>query len=91
MAMVPAAMAYWMNRSIVLASREVIHCVGSQPLTSPANFVAKFETSKRVIGPMPERPSRSPFQVSSVPMPTGVTRPTPVITTRRLAMKHSPP
>ena len=91
MAIVPAAMAYWMNRSTCLASREVIQRVGSQLLISPANLVAKFEASKWVIGPMPERPSMRPFQVSSVPMPTGVTRPTPVITTRRLDMNQSPP
>jgi hypothetical protein len=33
-------------------------------------------------GPTPLRPSHRPFQVCSVPVPSAVTRPTPVTTTR---------
>src|SRR3989338_5721747 len=38
--------------------------------------------SKRVMGPMPERPAHSPDHVSSTPMPRGVSSPRPVTTTR---------
>ena len=38
--------------------------------------------SKRVIGPAPDWPARSRDQVSSTPQASGVTRPSPVITTR---------
>src|SRR5262249_16405120 len=38
--------------------------------------------SKRVMGPIPDRPSQSAFQVIFVSLPTGVTMPMPVIATR---------
>ncbi len=85
MAMVPAAMANWMNGSDMddRASRAEIQRVGSNPLTSPANRVGKSPASKRVMGPTPETPSSSARQVSSVPIPTGVTSPMPVTATLR--------
>src|SRR5262249_33640942 len=75
-----------MKRSNCLASRFSIHLVTSKPLTSPANLVANCEQSKRVMGPMPLCPRMTPCQVSSVPIPTGVTNPMPVMTTRLFCM-----
>src|SRR6266852_3191766 len=43
----------------------------------------KAEGSKRVIGPMPFLPARSPSQLTALPIPRGETRPTPVTATRR--------
>src|SRR5687768_3681466 len=77
-----AAMAYWMKTSIFLTSFLSTHFSGSNPCTSPAIRAANPEGSKCVMGPMPVWPSSSPRQVSSVPMPTGDSRPTPVTTTR---------
>ena len=56
---------------------------GSKPRTSPAMRHFWLETSKSVIGPMPERPAHALAQIASTPMPIGVTPPRPVITTRR--------
>ena len=50
-------------------------------LTSAAILVSKTawcRTGKSAVTPL--RPSQSPFQVSSVPVPNAVTRPTPVTT-----------
>src|SRR5687767_5225773 len=63
---------------------------GSKPLTSPANLVAKSLASNSVIGAIPLLPATSAPQVSSRPMPSGVTRPMPVTTTLR-ALMISPP
>src|ERR1039457_6285475 len=55
MAMVPAALANWMNRSDMddRASRAEIQRVGSNALTSPANRVENSPASKRVMGATP--------------------------------------
>ena len=71
------------SAAVVRTSRAAIQRVGSKPLTSPAMRLENLLASKRVIGAMPERPASSACQVSSVPMPTGVTRPTPVTATLR--------
>ena len=39
------------------------------------------DASKRVMGPIPERPSASDFQKDSTSLPTGVMTPVPVTTT----------
>ena len=44
----------------------------------------KFVASKCVIVPMPLRASHSEFHIASTVLPTGVTQPMPVTTTRRL-------
>ena len=44
-----------------------------------------WEASKRVMGAAPDWPARRAFHVSSVPMPSGDTSPTPVTTTLRLS------
>src|SRR5262249_18091945 len=80
-AMSLATMPNWTNGSRCLASRGSIQRVGSKSRTSPANRVAKSLVSKCVIGPMPLLPLTAARQVSSRPMPSGVTRPMPVTTT----------
>ncbi len=83
MAMSAAAMAYWMKRSICRSIRLGIQRVASKSRTSPAMVVLKSVVSKRVMGPMPDSPARSLLHVSSVPTPSGVTNPMPVIATLR--------
>ncbi len=46
--------------------------------------------SKSVMGAMPLSPASSARQVSAVPMPTGVTRPRPVMTTRSMSRHVNP-
>ena len=54
-----------------------------ETLTSPAMRQEKAVASNCVIGPMPLSPAQNAFQVASVPMPSGVSKPTPVTTTLR--------
>src|SRR4051812_2446528 len=61
-----------------------------RPLTSPAIWQAKPEASKREILPMPDRPARMSPQPSSTLLPTGLTRPSPVTTTRRRVIAAAP-
>src|SRR6266571_4455467 len=68
------------NRRISFRSRKP---AGSKPFTSHANRTGDCAGSKRVIGPAPERPATSASQVARAVLPTGVTRPRPVMTTRR--------
>src|SRR5678815_252236 len=56
---------------------------GSKPFTSHAKRTDSREGSNLVMGPAPERPARRALQVDSVSVPTGVTSPMPVTTTRR--------
>src|SRR4051812_17191534 len=44
------------------------------------------DASKRVMGPMPLRPSIKAVQLASVPTPSGDTSPTPVTATRRRSL-----
>src|SRR5262249_44095310 len=61
-----------------------IHVVGSKSLSSQAKRTAYSLASKCLIGPAPDSPARRFCQVVSGSFPSGVTIPTPVITTRRL-------
>src|SRR5215467_7311061 len=70
-----------MNESIFLMSFFSNHWAGSKPLTSAAILVENCVVSKRDIFETPLRPSQRPFHVSSVPVPSAVTNPTPVTTT----------
>ncbi len=85
-----ATTANCVKRSIRRASRRLSSASGSKPLTSAAMRVLYSLASKRVIGPTPERPSRSDCQVLSMSFPSGVTQPTPVTTTR-MSDKLPPP
>src|SRR5262245_52389866 len=78
--------AYLRKGSNLRSSFLSMYLSGSKPLTSAAMRVSKPVGSNRVMGPAPERPSIRPAQNSSAVFPTGVTAPTPVITTRRLSM-----
>src|SRR5215468_6369980 len=70
-----------MKESIFLTSFLSNQRRGSKFLTSPAILVGNWVVSKRVIVETPLRPSQRPFHVSSVPVPSAVTNPTPVTTT----------
>src|SRR6185312_4157066 len=53
--------------------------------TSPAMRDGNPLASKRVIGPIPDRPATIVGQASATPSPTGETMPSPVTTTRRMS------
>src|SRR5690349_10050252 len=55
---------------------------GSKPFTSQANRTDSFCGSNLVMGAAPDVPARSALQVESTSVPTGVTSPRPVTTTR---------
>ncbi len=59
--------------------------------TSQAMSVARCDASKRVIFPAPDCPATSRAQVSSTPHASGVTMPSPVITTRRVGIASPSP
>src|SRR6185503_3609442 len=60
-----------------------MYWIGSNPLTSQANRTPWRAASNLVIGAAPDRPARRPAQDSATVLPTGVTSPRPVTTTRR--------
>src|SRR6267143_1210110 len=78
------ASATWMNRPIFFSSFFSIHRNGSKFFTSPAMRQSKPAVSKLVMQATPLTPARRFFQLSSVPMPSAQTSPTPVTTTRRV-------
>ena len=59
---------------------------GLKSLTSPPNLTLKSVVSKRVMGAMPLCPASSPRQYSGTDRPSGLTVPSPVMTTRRRVM-----
>src|SRR6266478_6509773 len=79
-----AANATWIKRPIFFSSFFSIHRKGSKCLISPAILQSNPLVSNWVISPMPLCPARRFFHVSSVPMPSAQTNPTPVTTTRRV-------
>src|SRR6266852_5662834 len=83
------ASATWMNRPIFFSSFFSIHWKGSKPLISPPMRQSKPVVSKLVIVDTPLTPARRFFQLSSVPMPSAQTSPTPVTTTRRVNCSYS--
>ena len=70
------------NRSIRRASLRSRTSLGSKSLTSHAKCVLNKEASNLVIGPAPDLPASRFFQVSSAELPSGVSAPKPVTTTR---------
>src|SRR4030088_2665966 len=78
------ARATWMNRPIFFSSFFSIHWKGSKFFTSPPMRQSKPVASKLVMVATPLTPARRFFQLSSVPMPSAQTSPTPVTTTRRV-------
>src|SRR5215472_16350532 len=79
-----------MNRAIFLMSFFSIHWSGSKFFTSPAMVQSNPVVSKCVIGPIPLHPATRFLQLSSVPMPSAQTSPTPVTTTRRVKVPNLP-
>src|SRR6185312_5402983 len=77
-----AARANCAKRSYRRASLRSMYCRGSKPLTSQAKRTDSLCGSNLVIGAAPGVPARSAVQVVSTSVPTGVTRPRPVTTTR---------
>src|SRR4029453_4366015 len=75
-----------MKRSTFFTSFFSKKASGSNPFTSQAKRVECCDASKSVIGPAPGRPARRHCQVSSVPIASGDTSPTPVTTTLRFAV-----
>src|SRR6266545_6817138 len=78
-----------MKVSIFLTSFFSTKTAGSKFLTSAAILAGKSLASNRVMGPTPDLPLTRQLQVSREPTPTAVTRPTPVITTRRFTIRLS--
>src|ERR1017187_9740411 len=78
-----AAMANWMKRPIFLISFFSILLPGSKPLTSPAILQENAVASNAVMPAMPLFEASRAAQDSSVPIPSGVSNPTPVTTTLR--------
>src|SRR4051794_30102060 len=70
------------KRSMRRACLNSIHCAGSKSLTSQANLTGKSETSNCVIGPAPDSPASRASHVVATSLPSGVSAPRPVITTR---------
>src|SRR6266404_1936282 len=75
-----------MKRPIFFSSFFSIHWKGSKFFTSPAILQSNAAASKCVIGPTPLTPAMRFFQLSSVPIPSAQTSPTPVTTTRRVTV-----
>src|SRR6267154_3792209 len=75
-----------MNRPIFFNSFFSIHRKGSKFFISPAILQSKPFVSNCVIGPTPLTPATRFFQLSSVPIPSAQTSPTPVTTTRRVTV-----
>src|ERR1043166_1226538 len=78
-----------MKVSIFLTSFFSTKTAGSKLLTSAAILAGKSLVSNRVMGPTPDLPLTRQLQVSREPTPNAVTRPTPVITTRRFTIRLS--
>src|ERR1700751_5299466 len=84
------ASATWINRPIFFSSFFSIHWKGSKFFTSPPMRQSKPVVSKLVMHAIPLTPATRFFQLSSVPMPSAQTSPTPVTTTRRVKDSCSP-
>ncbi len=78
-----ATKANCVKRSIRRASLRPISSSGLKSLTSAAMRASKRPASKAVIGATPDSPAIRRLQNSSRVLPTGVTAPSPVTTTRR--------
>src|SRR5262249_8996544 len=78
-----AATAYWMKMSIFFRSLRSMKRSASKSGTSPATRAGSAEASKRVMERMPYPLASSASQLLSTPVPSGVTSPSAVTTTRR--------
>ena len=82
-AMRAAATANCAKRSMRRPARFSMKSVNSKPFTSPAKRTARRDGSKLAMVPMPLSPAVTRRQASSTVLPTGLTMPRPVTTTRR--------
>ena len=76
-----ATRANWTQRSRRRDSLAPKWSLASNPFTSAAKWVSMSDESNWVIGPTPERPAIRLCQVAGALLPSGLTAPTPVITT----------
>src|SRR6266516_3325667 len=83
-----AVVANWLNRSSRRACLAPSATVGSKSVHSASTFDGTSSGSTRVSGPTPERPAVMASQYALTPIPTGVTAPIPVTTTRRTFLPH---
>src|SRR5581483_4903427 len=74
------------KRPMVAAVLADMNSRGSKSRTSAATRHEKGAGSNSVMGPIPPTPSRSACQNGLTPVPTGVTAPSPVMTTRRISL-----
>src|SRR3990172_7790423 len=77
-----AATAYWEKRAVRRTSLGSSQSPAWKSGTSPASVTDRSDGSKCEMRRMPFRPEVRPAQNSSTPVPTGVTGPIPVTTTR---------
>src|SRR5271165_5224053 len=82
MASVEAAMASGTTRETCLRSRASTQASSSNSGISPAMCTGREDGSKREIRFTPDFPARRARQKASLPIPLGLTTPSPVITTR---------
>src|SRR5438034_2957641 len=75
-----------MKVSILRASFAGKYSSTLKPFTSPAKLQAKLDASNLVMVAMPDRPASRLAQPSATVLPTGLTSPSPVTTTRRRVM-----
>src|SRR5438270_133518 len=78
----PAIMMSASPRSMILKASPIAWLPGA-----PAMRVGKSVASNLEIGPIPDFPCLSPDQNSSVLLPSGVSAPSPVMTTRRSSIR----
>lgn len=90
-AILEAANAYCVKRSILRASFLSINSSTLKSFNSAATFAGNSSGFKRVNGPIPDTPATAFSQVVSTLFPNGVTAPRPVTTTRLLLMLASSP
>src|SRR6266508_3204374 len=81
-----AVMANWLERSSRRASLAPSATVGSKSVHSAATLDGTTSATTRVTGRTPERPAVMASQYALTPIPTGVTAPIPVTTTRRTSI-----
>src|SRR5579875_251864 len=77
-----AAIARWTKRSLRRTSLRSRYAAGSKSVTAAAIWHVNAPGSKDAIRRTPDRPSMSAFQNASLPVPIGLTTPSPVTATR---------
>ena len=81
-ASIAAATPKWTSLAVRRTSLALIAAAGSKPFTSAAMLTGKASASNARMTSTPLRPDTSASHVEAASFPTGVTAPTPVMTTR---------